>query len=95
MCSSDLGQKEKIGISFSSSNIAQSIDRIPEFKTEVIIGARVVGIGIGGTKKESQQRAAEVALEKIKKDKELKQYISRLGKHSANGSSTDEESTTP
>jgi len=87
------GQKEKIGISFSSSNIAQPINRIPEFKTEVIIGVRVVGIGIGGTKKESQQRAAEVALEEIKKDKELKLYISRLGTHSANGFSTDEEST--
>ena len=77
------GQKWKIGVSFSSIDITEAIGKIPEFKTEVIIGGKVAGTGTGGSKKESQQRAAEEALEKIKTNAELKEYISCLESHSS------------
>ena len=77
------GQKKKIGVSFSSIDITEAIGKTPEFKTEVIIGGKVAGTGTGGTKKESQQRAAEVAIEKIKTNRELKEYISHIESNSA------------
>ena len=72
------GQKRKIGVSFSSVDIAPATAKVPEFKTEVIIGVKIAGTGVGGSKKESQQRAAEEALGKIKTSRELKEYISGL-----------------
>jgi len=57
--------------------VTQSHDRLynPTFETEVYIEQIAAGNGSGYSKKESQQKAAEIALEKLKKDATLKKRI--------------------
>ena len=73
------GQKYKIGVTFSTIEIPEKSVHSPEFRTEVIVGSKVVSLGTGGSKKESQQKAAEVALEKIRSYKNREEYLSLSG----------------
>lgn len=61
-------QKNKVEITFEL--IAQSLDEFnsPVFETEVLLEGVHAGKGKGYSKKESQQLAARVTLDKIKKD---------------------------
>ena len=69
------GQKYKIGITFSSVETPGRSAHNPLFSTEVIVGSKVISTGVGSSKKESQQRAAEMALEKIRSHKNRREII--------------------
>lgn len=64
-------QKNKISISFEL--IEQFLDpgSNPVFQTEVLVEGQSAGTGIGYSKKESQQNAAQMALKKIKSNPEF------------------------
>lgn len=64
-------QKNKIEVSFEL--IEQFFDEHnnPMFQTEVLIAGISSGQGVGYSKKESQQKASQMALEKIRKNKDL------------------------
>lgn len=71
------GQKYKIEIAFNLVN--QNIDESsPYFKTEVLIGTFSAGAGEGYSKKESQQKASQMALISLKTDTNLKREISEI-----------------
>ena len=52
----------------------------PVFQTSVTISDTQIGVGIGYSKKESQQSAAKMAIKKLRTDKEFQQFISELKK---------------
>ncbi len=64
-------QKNKIEVSFEL--IEQFFDKHnnPMFQTEVLISGISCGYGVGYSKKESQQKASEMAIKKIRKNKEI------------------------
>ncbi|WP_435521998.1 ribonuclease III [Coprobacter tertius] len=68
-------QKNKVDITFTLIESFTDHDNNPIFQFQVIIGGISGGIGIGYTKKESQQNAAQMALKKIKSDKDFLQAI--------------------
>lgn len=96
-------QKNKYTVSFEL--IEQFLDHNsnPVFQTEVLIEGLSGGTGIGYSKKESQQNAAQIALKKIKKDPEFMENIkknaesdalqSQIVPSTANSLSTENEET--
>lgn len=68
-------QKNRIEVSFEL--IEQFFDEHnnPIFQTEILIAGVSSGQGIGYSKKESQQKASEMAIEKIRTDKDFVQFI--------------------
>ncbi len=64
-------QKYKISLTFELIESFTDGDNNPVFQTKAILGDIPVGIGIGHSKKESQQNAAKMSLKKIRSDKEL------------------------
>ena len=50
-------------------------DGNPVFQTGVFLADKEIGIGIGFSKKESQQQASRMALKKLHSDNELKAFI--------------------
>lgn len=73
-------QKNKISISFEL--IEQFLDpgSNPVFQTEVLVEGLSAGTGIGYSKKESQQNAAQMALKKIKSSPEFLDEILAIAK---------------
>ena len=65
------GQKNKISISFKLIDTVVNAENTSIFQTEVLIGGEIVGLGVGATKKESQQNAAKIAVSKIRNNKEF------------------------
>ena len=72
------GQKTKLNIVFDLIETFTDEDGKPVFQTSVLLEGMTLGIGIGNTKKESQQLAAKKAIKKINKDKEVKLFIENL-----------------
>lgn len=64
-------QKNKFTVSFELIEQFQDHSSNPVFQTEVLIEGISGGTGIGYSKKESQQNAAQMALKKIKSDTEF------------------------
>lgn len=50
------------------------------FQTGVTLSDTQIGVGIGYSKKESQQSAAKMAIKKLRTDKTFQQFISELKK---------------
>jgi ribonuclease-3 len=73
-------QKHKLDISFELIETFADQDRNPVFQTSVSLMGTTLGIGIGYTKKESQQSAARMAIQKIRKDKDIQKLIASLKK---------------
>ena len=71
-------QKNKLEIVFDLIESFMDNDGNPVFQTEVKLLDISIGIGIGYTKKESQQNAAKMAIKKLRKDKEFQSLISEL-----------------
>lgn len=72
-------QKNKMEVSFNLIESFTDNDGNPVFQTEVMLFDDVsIGIGIGYSKKESQQNASKMAIRKLRKDKEFQAYISEL-----------------
>lgn len=61
-------QKKKIKVSFELIEQFQDKDNNPVFQTEVKVENVSAGVGIGYSKKESQQNAAKMTLKKINND---------------------------
>jgi ribonuclease-3 len=71
-------QKNKLEIVFDLIETFIDEDGNPVFQTSVSLMGTPLGIGIGYTKKESQQSAAKMALKKIRKDKDVQRLIGEL-----------------
>lgn len=72
------GQKNKLHIEFELIETFTGEDGSPVFQTSVLLEGTPLGVGIGGTKKESQQLAAKTVIRKIHKDKNVQQLIEDL-----------------
>ncbi len=83
-------QKNKIEITFDLIESFMDKEGNPVFQTAVCLGERQIGIGIGYSKKESQQSAAKMAVKKLRTDREFQQYVSRL-KAAKTGEGTEEK----
>ena len=68
-------QKSKVEVSFELIEQFLDEDYNPMFHTEIRIEGISAGKGIGYSKKESQQNAAQAALKKIKNDASFKEQI--------------------
>lgn len=83
-------QKNKLEVTFNLIESFNDNDGNPVFQTEVMLLDTSIGIGIGYTKKESQQNASKMAVRKLRKDKDFQSYISALkGKQNEGGTAED------
>ena len=83
-------QKNKISISFDLIESFTDHDGNPVFQSAIKLLGEQIGIGIGYSKKESQQAASKMAVKRLRTDKELQQRISATKKKKA-GELTDEK----
>lgn len=83
-------QKNKISISFDLIESFTDHDGNPVFQSAVKLLGEQIGIGIGYSKKESQQAASKMAVKRLRTDKELQQRISATKKKKT-GELTDEK----
>lgn len=65
------GQKNKVAISFELIEECLDSNLNPIFRTEVLVESLPAGSGLGYSKKESQQNAAQTALHKLKTETEF------------------------
>ena len=72
------GQKERLHIEFNLIETFNDDEGFPVFQTSVSLEGTPLGVGIGGTKKESQQLAAKTVIRKIHKDKDVHLLIKSL-----------------
>lgn len=68
-------QKNKVAISFELIEEFMDSNSNPVFQTEILIAGLPGGAGVGYSKKESQQNAAQITLRKIKTDKDFLQKV--------------------
>jgi ribonuclease-3 len=81
-------QKNKLEITFDLIESFVDNDGNPVFQTCVTLFEHQIGVGIGYSKKESQQNAAKMAIKKLRIDKEFQETISEL-KKKLNGETTE------
>ncbi|MDR1624681.1 MAG: ribonuclease III [Tannerellaceae bacterium] len=81
-------QKNKLEITFDLIESFVDNDGNPVFQTCVTLFEHQIGVGIGYSKKESQQNAAKMAIKKLRIDKEFQETISEL-KIKLNGETTE------
>lgn len=76
------GQKNRLPISFEIIESFQEEQSNPVFQTAAVLveTGEHIGIGIGYSKKESQQNAAQMAMKKIRTDRIFQQHILGLKK---------------
>ncbi|MDR2914176.1 MAG: ribonuclease III [Tannerella sp.] len=85
------GQKTKLHIEFDLIETFTDEEGSPVFQTSVSLEGTPLGIGIGSTKKESQQLAAKTVIQKIHKDKDVQILIENLKQQSTDTSYTKGE----
>lgn len=83
-------QKHKISISFDLIESFTDHDGNPVFQSAIKLLDDQIGIGIGYSKKESQQAASKMAIRRLRTDKELQQRIA-AAKKKKTGEQTDEK----
>ena len=71
-------QKTKLHIEFELIDTFSDEEGNPVFRTSISLEGSPLGIGVGSTKKESQQLAAKTVIRKIHRDKEVQQLIEDL-----------------
>ncbi|MDR2119584.1 MAG: ribonuclease III [Tannerella sp.] len=71
-------QKNKLEVIFDLIETFTDKEGSPVFQTSVSLMGTSLGIGIGYTKKESQQAASKAAIQRIRKDKDIRNLISDL-----------------
>ena len=69
------GQKNKITIDFDLLESFTDKNNNPIFQTQVMVAGVQAGVGIGFSKKESQQEAAKMAVRRLRSDKEFQHSI--------------------
>ena len=90
-------QKNKLAITFDLIESFMDAEGNPVFQSAILLLGEQIGVGIGYSKKESQQAASKMAIHKIRNDKELQQRISEFKKKRAteNAGETIETTDTP
>lgn len=74
-------QKNKLEVTFNIIESFTDGEGNPVFQTAVILCNNIqMGIGIGYTKKESQQKASQMAIKKLRGDKDFQQLVANLKK---------------
>ncbi|MDR1202801.1 MAG: ribonuclease III [Tannerellaceae bacterium] len=81
-------QKNKLEVSFDLIESFVDNEGNPVFQTCITLFEHQIGVGIGYSKKESQQNAAKMAIKKLRIDKEFQETISEL-KRKQNGETTE------
>ena len=71
----DLEKISKVDIEFALIETIVDQDNNPVFQSQALLGGISGGIGIGYSKKESQQNAARIALNRIRRDKNYQQSV--------------------
>lgn len=84
-------QKNKLEISFELIESFTDNDGNPVFQTGVFLAGEQIGVGIGYSKKESQQNAAKMAVKKLRTDKDFQQFVSELKKKRTGETTPDQE----
>ena len=84
-------QKNKLEISFDLIESFTDNDGNPVFQTGVTLSDTQIGVGIGYSKKESQQSAAKMAIKKLRTDKTFQQFISELKKKKTGENTAEHE----
>lgn len=84
-------QKNKLDIQFELIESFADNDGNPVFQTGVTLYTLQIGIGVGYSKKESQQNAAKMAIKKLRSDKEVQAFISDLKKKRTGDNTTTQE----
>lgn len=74
------GQKNKLDIRFELIESFCDNDGNPVFQTGIMLSDVQIGVGIGYSKKESQQNAAKMAIRRLRKDKDFQAFVSELKK---------------
>lgn len=69
-------QKRKLELSFDLIESFIDNDGNPVFQSGVTLLGQQIGVGIGYSKKESQQNASKMAIKKLRTDKEFQQVVS-------------------
>jgi len=87
-------QKNKITISFELIEQFLDHESNPVFQTEILIEGLSGGTGIGYSKKESQQNAAQMALKKIKNEQEFLDQIHTIKAENEVNVFTENDETT-
>lgn len=83
-------QKNRLEVVFNLIESFTDNEGNPVFQSSVTLSDIQIGVGIGYSKKESQQSAAKMAIKKLRTDKEFQQFISELKKKNT-GEHTDED----
>lgn len=84
-------QKNKLEISFKLIESFTDNEGNPVFQTSVTLSDTQIGVGIGYSKKESQQCAAKMAIRKLRTDRSFQQFISELKKKKTGENTADNE----
>lgn len=84
-------QKNKLEITFDLIESFTDNEGNPVFQTGVTLSETQIGVGIGYSKKESQQSAAKMAIKKLRTDKTFQQFISELKKKKTGENTSDRE----
>lgn len=85
-------QKNKLEIIFTLIESYADNDGNPVFQTGIdLADGTQIGVGVGYSKKESQQNAAKMVIKRIRMDKEFQQFISDLKKKRTGKSATQKE----
>lgn len=83
-------QKNRLEVVFNLIESFTDNEGNPVFQSSVTLSDIQIGVGIGYSKKESQQSAAKMAIKKLRTDKEFQQFITDLKKKNT-GEHTDED----
>lgn len=84
-------QKNKLEITFDVIESFMDNDGNPVFQTGISLLDMQIGVGIGYSKKESQQNAAKMAIKKLRTDKELQRFVTEKKKKMNEGNATVEQ----
>ncbi len=88
------GQKHRIDIEFALIETIVDQDNNPVFQSQALLGGISGGIGIGYSKKESQQNAARTAMNRIHNDKAYQQLVLATRKEEENTIVTEKSQAT-
>ncbi len=84
-------QKNKLKVAFNLIESFTDNEGSPVFQTSITLSDIQIGVGIGYTKKESQQSAAKMAIKKLRTDKEFQKFISEMKKKRTGETTADHE----
>ena len=88
-------QKNKMQVSFELIDQVMDKDHSPTFSTEVHIEGIPAGSGTGYSKKESQQKAAQMALKILKNDETFREQIEAARLRNLEAANPKEEASVP